>query len=227
MLDKIREIKYGFRKEEPEYLALLALALTLPDICGKIEFPHEKVGKRYSLWFDKYVYEDFFKPQPSLHDDPDYLEVLENVKFDGDFCYALRCTYLHSGDLNVSPKANKVRCLRLSKIEVAEDNRVMYYGLLPEETNPEKRYEIEISIKYLCQALAKGALDYYNSKEPKAESLFAEHEINLMEPRHLLTGKPVKSMEQYREEGAQLVKGCWLRKENKIALLLPDQYVRK
>lgn len=224
MIDKIKEIKSGFRKENPDYRALLALALTLPDICGRIEYPDLGVGSRYRLWFDAYVYKSFFEVKPPYGSDPQFQEVLETVKFDGDFCYALRCAYLHSGDLNVSPKANMVRCLRLFHTEVADGNRVLYYGLLPEETDPEKRYEIEISIKYLCKAIAKGALEFYYSKGSKAEELFAEHTVKIVPPRHIRTEPPQKTVEEYQDEGGQLVKGVWLKQNNRISLFLPEQY---
>lgn len=37
-------------------LGALALALSLPDLCGKIEYPNEKrSGVRYKAWYNKYV----------------------------------------------------------------------------------------------------------------------------------------------------------------------------
>jgi hypothetical protein len=39
----------------------LSLSLTLPDICGKIEYPQyeKKSQKRYISWFDNYVGEKY------------------------------------------------------------------------------------------------------------------------------------------------------------------------
>ena len=48
------------------YEAALALALTLPDICGQVEYPAlKKVGERYTKWIDDFVdskvlYDQFF-----------------------------------------------------------------------------------------------------------------------------------------------------------------------
>lgn len=60
MLEKIKDIEKAIICEC--YLAALALALTVPDICGEIEFPHivrEKgdrdVGGQYRAWFNKWV----------------------------------------------------------------------------------------------------------------------------------------------------------------------------
>ena len=41
------------------YLSALALALTLPDTCGRAEYPNEKRnGIRYKTWFSQYVITD-------------------------------------------------------------------------------------------------------------------------------------------------------------------------
>lgn len=36
------------------YFATLSLALTLPDICGKAEYPDKGSTRRYKLWYDEY-----------------------------------------------------------------------------------------------------------------------------------------------------------------------------
>jgi len=54
-------------------------ALTLPDICGKLENSNTRNQIRYIDWFDKYLggrYSGFLS---------------------GNDCYALRCSYLHEG----------------------------------------------------------------------------------------------------------------------------------
>lgn len=73
----------------------LSLALTLPDVCGRLETPNEGVGKRYMKWFKTYV-------------QPKYTSQDGHVFLAGDDCYALRCSYLHegSGDI-VGQKARK------------------------------------------------------------------------------------------------------------------------
>ena len=37
------------------YFAALNLALTLPDICGKAEYPDLRTGERYKKWYDENV----------------------------------------------------------------------------------------------------------------------------------------------------------------------------
>lgn len=64
------------------WYSALFLALTLPDICGKIEFPDKNSSKRYIEWFEKYM-----------------TRYLINVPAT-DF-YALRCAILHEGTDNI------------------------------------------------------------------------------------------------------------------------------
>ena len=44
----IKEIKKSL--ESGNYLSALIVALTIPDICGKILYPKETNGKRYKKW---------------------------------------------------------------------------------------------------------------------------------------------------------------------------------
>src|ERR1022692_3933877 len=60
------------------FYSSLALALTIPDICGSIDYPAEtSVGKRYRDWFT------------------DWGLMLHSYMSAAD-CYALRCSYLHT-----------------------------------------------------------------------------------------------------------------------------------
>ncbi len=70
--------------ESKNWYAALTVALILPDICGKIDTPGMKSGKRYASWFDKYVKK--------------YYTVQESTDFaliSGGDCYAIRCAMLH------------------------------------------------------------------------------------------------------------------------------------
>ena len=67
-LSRIDDIEFCLEHER--YMAALALALTLPDICGKAEFPskHTSVTERYIKWFNQFV-EPYGKPTSKYSDD--------------------------------------------------------------------------------------------------------------------------------------------------------------
>lgn len=76
------------------WYSAIALALTLPDICGKIAYPQMKgSGKRYERWFNEWLGEQ------NRFTTNDGQEV---VMLTGGDCYALRCAYLHRGGDDIS-----------------------------------------------------------------------------------------------------------------------------
>lgn len=100
-LNRVEEVELNI--QDGRWQSALALALTLPDICGGIAFPDvvkryrdgrvmldrqknptRDVGGQYIRWFDEYASE-FFKVSPK--DETPYIC--------GERCWQLRCEYLH------------------------------------------------------------------------------------------------------------------------------------
>lgn len=78
--------------ETENWYSALTLALTLPDICGKLESPSKSSSKRYIKWFDEYM-------------GGVYSVKINNEKLvflSGRDAYALRCSYLHGGEGDIS-----------------------------------------------------------------------------------------------------------------------------
>ena len=77
------------------WYAALIVALTLPDIAGKIEYPDEtSFSKRYADWFEKYCGSKYIFETPSAK--------FETLSLSGFDCYALRCAFLHEGNSDIS-----------------------------------------------------------------------------------------------------------------------------
>lgn len=80
------------------FFAALNCALTLPDICGKAEYPSEKSSKkRYIDWYDKEI--GFYERNPR-QDRPEEMPYLSGLVM-----YSLRCAMLHSGEPNVNSES--------------------------------------------------------------------------------------------------------------------------
>lgn len=80
--------------QDENWYAALAIALTLPDICGKLQNPSLGSTKRYIGFFN-----DFLKPK--------YVHKIgalqrEHEFLNGNDMYALRCSFLHSGTIEIS-----------------------------------------------------------------------------------------------------------------------------
>ena len=113
----IKELTWEICKclKDGYYMAALTSALTIPDMCGKAEFPNlEKNKKRYVDWFDKYI-GNHEKERHGGKGMP-YLS--------GELVYSLRCSLLHEDNPNI----------QVEKIE-NEDNKITKFKILVEEKN--------------------------------------------------------------------------------------------
>ena len=88
------------------YIAALALALTIPDICGKAEYPAYRNKNRYTQWYDESVgYSE--KLPDSYEKDMPYLS--------GEVLYSLRNMMLHQGTPNIDSTAVKEERCKVDK----------------------------------------------------------------------------------------------------------------
>lgn len=77
--------------ENKNWYSALTIALTLPDIIGRLEYPKDQSKERYIRWFDEYLLEKYTrKNQWGKH-----------VFLSGRDAYALRCAFLHQGETNI------------------------------------------------------------------------------------------------------------------------------
>lgn len=155
------------------YEAALALALTLPDICGQVEYPSiTKVGERYTKWFDKFVdsnalYDKFF----------DEFGAFQQLK--SQDIYKLRCSLLHSGDQDIS--SNTIDYFELvepGKLGIGSNGKAYGYQYGNEtQSDGSIKHTAYIDIKYLTEILCDAAEKYYNARNP---SDFEDHTLKLM-----------------------------------------------
>lgn len=160
-LNRIEEVELNIKDER--WQSALALALTLPDICGGIAFPDivkryrdgrvmldrqknptRDVGGQYIRWFDEYA-GDFFKV--SSKDPVPYIC--------GERCWQLRCEYLHQnkGFLN----------------DVTESSIHFHLGIncgtsvcqLDESNVQNGLTDIRIDIEQFCLRMCRAAKKYY------------------------------------------------------------------
>lgn len=130
------------------FLSALMIALTLPDICGAIEFPDANTTTRYKKWYSEYIgkYE-------CSSDDMPYASA--------DVIYDLRCSLLHSGNPSVNLTKNN---LILFKLWITDGD--MLGGVSSQCCNNEER-TLELSIRNICFKLCRLAEFYYNDNKDK------------------------------------------------------------
>ncbi len=142
------------------FLAALALALTLPDICGKAKYPSKGNGDRYISWYNEFV------DGAQKSTDP-YAKDLPNLS--GEMVFNLRCNFLHQGNPNVEKnKIKDVDCqvdkfilVITSEDKVGGDLQWVSYG---QNFDACKR-GIKVDIRHLCYIIKKAAKKYYDSNK--------------------------------------------------------------
>jgi len=86
---------------QQNFFAALSLALTIPDICSKLEKPELYTKERYINWFNEFL---LTKYQSEIGHD----HILHTFLSGRDF-YSLRCAFLHQGELDITgQKAREV-----------------------------------------------------------------------------------------------------------------------
>jgi hypothetical protein len=106
---------------DQNWYAALSMALTLPDICGKLEDPTKGSKARFVAWYNAHL-----KPKyagPMVPPAPPAL-------LSGEDCYALRCAYLHEGEMDVSAQAARDILDRFIFISPSADGSVFHNNLV-------------------------------------------------------------------------------------------------
>ena len=140
------------------YLVALCTALTLPDICGKAEFPDERSSAtRYKTWYEKHMGQ--YEKGPESSDDMPYLS--------GEVVYSLRCSLLHQGNPNVDKDKTNIDefqliVQRMNGIEIYLDTSTVI-----EHADGTQTRIIKVNIKSLCWKLCRVAKKYFENNKDK------------------------------------------------------------
>lgn len=161
-LSRIEEIECNIK--DSRWQSALALALTLPDICGGIAYPEivkryrdgrirydrqnnpaRDVGAQYITWFNEYA-APFFKMMPD--DDSPYIS--------GERSWQLRCEYLHQnkGFANTDDD-NEIRF----HLGVNCGTSICQFEII-EDFDPAK--DIRIDIEQFCLRMCRAARSFYD-----------------------------------------------------------------
>lgn len=139
----------------------LALALTLPDICGSIEYPNEgKVGVRYRNWCDTWG---------------------RMLAVSGADCYALRCAYLHSGSEEFSGPSAVAALFERIQFTIGQVEGVWKSQALPPAALSAKQ-TARIPIETFCRDMAASADAWRRAHENDARVVEAIAGLMWMRP---------------------------------------------
>ena len=148
------------------YFAALSLVLTLPDICGRAEYPSAGVTKRYITWYNEYIGQ--YDRCPC-----DDCKEVQMPYLSGEVVYNLRNSFLHQGTPNIDSSQIKDPSNQLDEfiLVVEKKNEFDIYSdasSITESSQGEiKRRSYRVNIRRLCMIITLSAKSYYNKNKNK------------------------------------------------------------
>lgn len=176
------------------YFAALNLALTLPDICGKAEYPNLGTTKRYKLWYDEYIGK--YEKAPTL------VGETEMPYLNGEIIYNLRCSLLHEGNANIDKekykKKNKEKCPIDHFLLVIQSEQPFHiYGGETSSVYTASKgngiREYQVNVRRLCMIICLCAEAYYYDNKDK----FKFFNYKIIDWDTITAGLPKISLEDY------------------------------
>ena len=154
------------------YFAALNLALTLPDICGKAEYPNLRTGERYKKWYDENV--GVTENLPKCTEDEPEMPYLS-----GEVVYSLRCSLLHEGNPNLQKNGKRSIPIDRFSLVIQSEQPFRIYGgeescVMTSPDGTEVR-SYRVNVRRLCMVLCLCAKGYY--KENKDKFDFYNYEL--------------------------------------------------
>jgi len=125
----------------------------MPDVCGQLENPEIKNEKRYKIWFNKYLAHEYVVEVG--HDQTRH--VLLNAE---DF-YALRCSYLHEGSIDITGQRARRVLDRFQFISISEGNNISIHN---NRVNEKLQLQVNIFCEQICVAAEQWIRDFENDQ---------------------------------------------------------------
>src|SRR5262245_22673003 len=147
---------------DKNWLAAAALALTMPDICGRMEYPEQGSEKRYKAWWDKYMLENYRGSLTSAD------------------AYALRCAYVHEGGGNI---LNQRARQALSQFHFVVPNLERGLGIHNVQVDRVDGQFLILQVDRFCRDIIDGVSRWSNdvasnqAVQQRLQSLLEIHEI--------------------------------------------------
>lgn len=123
------------------WTAALALAFTLPDACIRLENPDHRQGGHYKAWVERYLLP--LIRRPTMEGDP----------MSASDIYALRCSYLHSSNLESGDE--KTGHKRLDRFMFVAGGNLVDGNLIDNA--------LQLDAEKFCEDIARAVLAWYEA----------------------------------------------------------------
>lgn len=148
------------------YFAALTLVLTLPDICGKAQYPEAGVGKRYIDWYDEHIGK--YEQCPC-----EYCKEVQMPYLSGEVIYSLRNFMLHQGTPNIDRERINKTANRIDHFVLAIEKKKAFdiysdsAGIISSDFNDKATRGYRVNVRRLCLTICASAKGYYENNKEK------------------------------------------------------------
>lgn len=142
--------------KQKNWYAALFMALTLPDICGRLENPKNGSEARYVAWWKKYLEKKYTNP-------PNRFRQVAQVNLSGGDVYALRCALLHEGQDDILNQRARVALSKFHFI-TPPANGVIHGNY----TNNAMQLQVDIFCNDICEGVLRWLEDTKGNETVKA-----------------------------------------------------------
>lgn len=127
-------------------VAALYIAMSIVDLCSKIQYPNLKQKDRYPKWFEEYI--SVYTKSKRVFADMPYLS--------GKTAYQLRCALFHEGSNDIDGKID------IDHFELRFGKSARYSSSGYSSINGVKsNTELQINVPVLCEEIVGVAEDFY------------------------------------------------------------------
>lgn len=145
----------------------LAISLTLPDICGRLENPKDGSKERYIKWWDSYVLSKYQSVVGALG--------VVHIFLSGRDAYALRCAYLHEGTDGIEEQRAREVLSRIHFIAPVSGQTIHN-----NQENSVLQLQVDIFCKDICAGVDQWSVDVSNNRDIQGRK---DSLIVIQEPR--------------------------------------------
>jgi hypothetical protein len=134
------------------WYAALAMALTVPDVCGRLVNPSNGSRMRYVTWWETYMLNHYQRQIGPLGKQVTFLT--------GPDVYALRCAFLHEGRDDITYQKARQVCTKFLFIEPREGSFIHN-----NKSNEQLQLQIDIYCMQIADAVSRWEIDTANNTE--------------------------------------------------------------
>ena len=153
------------------YFAALSLALTLPDICGRAEYPSESVTARYILWYNQFIGQYELCPC-------DACKEAKMPYLSEEVVYNLRNSFLHQGTPNIDISKIKDSANKVDEFTLVFEKKNEYdiysdaSSIVSSNNGDVSHRSYRVNVRRLCLIVTRAAQNYYDNNKDRFNFLY-------------------------------------------------------